>query len=82
MFAVKFSVTFIFSNFNTNLHKFMSQKGLTFYVRAIINVAKIAIIHEFGNINVAKNTKNIISLHCWKKTAKNHLNKRSVLTNI
>ena len=55
MFAAKFFVTFIFCNFNPSSHKFMSQKGLTFYVSAIINVAKIAIMHEFTKINVAKN---------------------------
>ena len=33
----------------------MSQKGLSFYVSAIINVAKIAIMHDFVKTNVAKN---------------------------
>ena len=32
----------------------MSQKGLSFYVSAIINVAKIANMHEFPKINAAK----------------------------
>ena len=55
LFAVKFFVTFIFCNFNPKSHKFMSQKGLTFYVSTIISVAKIAIMLERAKINVAKN---------------------------
>ena len=76
MFAVKFFVTFSFCNFNRKWHKSISQKGLTF-LRKCINVAKIAIIHQFAKINIAKNIKNVISLHCWKKI-KNQSNKRSV----
>ena len=71
MFAVKFFVTFIFCNFISKSHKFMSQKGLTFYISAITNVAKIAIMHKFSKLTTQKIFKT--SLHCWKKT-----NKKSV----
>ena len=44
----------VFYNFNPKSHKFMSQKGLTFY--AMINFAKITTtMHKFAKINVAKN---------------------------
>ena len=71
MFAVKFFVTFIFCDFISKSHKFMSQKGLTFYISAITNVAKIAIMHKFSKLTTQKIFKT--SLHCWKKT-----NKKSV----
>ena len=32
----------------------MSEKGLAFHFSALINIAKIATMHEFARINVAK----------------------------
>ena len=44
-----------FYNFNPKSHKFMFQKGSTFYVSAVIYAAKTVSIHEIAKTNVAKN---------------------------
>ena len=55
MFAIKIFVKFIFCIFKTKSQKSMIEKGLAFHFSALINIAKIANMHEFAKINVAKN---------------------------
>ena len=82
MFAVKFFVTLSFCNFNPKLHKFMFQKGLTFYISTIINVAKLLSCTNLRKL-MSQDIQNKTFLHCGKTPRqKNQLNKRSVLTNI